>query len=402
MTVCAPDRTAIDRCPGSLVLHEAQDGHLARVRLPGGRITSHQLDVLSQAAQLGNGLVELTSRANLQVRGLPAGAGPQLAELLARAQLLPSLAHDRVRNLMASPFGGRHPSARAATDALVEELDRRVCHAPELTGLSGRFLFAVDDGTGLALERRPDVALLAQEIGHYQLMLGGQLTSLSLPPSEAAAVAVAAAGAFLAERRQRGAGAWRIAELPGGAAAVARRLDTSILGRLKARASCQLGPGVLEQADGRRSLTALVPLGRLEAGDLKRLAEIVTEVRLGPGRTLTVVDLSQSGADRAQAELHRLGLVLEPESGWVGLSACSGLDRCPKARLDVSAAAGVRAQTRQAGEPAEHWAACERRCGERVEQPVAIAGTEDGILVRVLTREQRVDSVEEALWVLGD
>jgi sulfite reductase beta subunit-like hemoprotein len=402
LTVCAPDRTAIDRCPGSLVLHEAQDGYLARVRLPGGRVTSPQLGVLSQAAELGNGLVELTSRANLQVRGLPAAGGPQLAELLARAGLLPSPAHDRVRNVMASPFGGRHPSARARTDAIVEELDRRVCDARELTGLSGRFLFAVDDGTGLALARRPDVSLLAREVNRYQLMLGGELTSLSLPSSEAAAVAVAAARAFLAERQERGSGAWRMAELPGGAAAVARRLGTSASGRPGVRAPCRLDPGLLEQADGRLSLTVLVPLGRLEAGDLRGLAGTVTEVRLGPGRTFTVVDLSRSAAEAVRDELRRLGLVIEPDSGWVGLTACSGWGRCPKARLDVSAAASLRAQTRQPGAPAEHWAACERRCGERAEQPVAIAGAEDGILVRVHTREHTVDSLEAALAAVGD
>jgi hypothetical protein len=68
----------------------------------------------------------------------------------------------------------------------------------------------------------------------------------------------------------------------------------------------------------------------------------------------------------------------------------------------VSAAASLRAQTRQPGAPAEHWAACERRCGERAEQPVAIAGAEDGILVRVHTREHTVDSLEAALAAVGD
>jgi len=401
LTVCAPDRTAIDRCPGSLILHEAQDGHLARIRLPGGRVRSPQLVALSQAAQLGNGLVELTSRANLQVRGLSAAAGPQLVDLLAPAGLLPSVGHDRVRNLMASPLGGRHPSARASTDALVEEIDRRLCAAPELAALSGRFLFAVDDGTGLALERRPDVALLARGAQSYTLAVGGQLTSRPLAPTQAAGAAVAAAEAFLAERRERGVGAWRIAELSGAAAAIAQRLGTRISGRLDTRAGCRLDPGTLRQSDGRVSVTALVPLGRLDAGDLMRLAQSVAEVRLGPERTLSVVDLPPPAADTARTELGRLGLVLERDSGWVGLTACAGRGRCPKARLDVSAAARTRAGTRQAAGPAEHWAACERRCGERAEQPVAIAGTEDGILVRVLAREQRVASVEDAVEVLG-
>src|SRR5690606_22062180 len=67
----APGRTRPDACPGALQVHEAADGPLARVRLPGGLIRADQLRVLADcAATLGNGVIELTSRGNVQVRGL--------------------------------------------------------------------------------------------------------------------------------------------------------------------------------------------------------------------------------------------------------------------------------------------------------------------------------------------
>ncbi|MEW1846005.1 precorrin-3B synthase, partial [Nonomuraea angiospora] len=92
-----------DACPGALQVHEAADGPLARVRLPGGAISPARLRELAAcAAGLGSDVIELTSRANVQVRGLRSPAA--FAERIAAAGLLPSEAHERVRNIVASPL----------------------------------------------------------------------------------------------------------------------------------------------------------------------------------------------------------------------------------------------------------------------------------------------------------
>ena len=75
-------------------------------------------------------------------------------------------------------------------------------------------------------------------------------------------------------------------------------------------------------------------------------------------------------------------MIVEPGSGWAGLSACAGLGACAKARVDVRAAAARRAAVRGADAPAEHWAACERRCGERPGVDVAVFAEGDGVAVR--------------------
>jgi precorrin-3B synthase len=381
-------RDRLDRCPGSIALHEAEDGLLARVRVPGGRLTAMQMSALTRAAALGNGLVDITSRANLQVRGLASDAGDELADLLWQGGLLPSLAHDRARNVLASPTAGRHPAAVAATDPTVDEIDALLCANVSLASLPGRFLFAVDDGSGLALDQPADVTLVAQGANTFELGLGGWCAGAG-----GARDAIAAAVAFVSLARGR---AWRISELADGPAAVARALGRTLTRRPVGQAVAQLAPGRLQQRDGRWAVTALVPLGRLD-GDM--LDALGPEVRVGAGRTLTLADVESPGA--AERRLASLGLVLEPGSGWVGLTACAGIGRCRKALFDVRAAAASRAGVRGPDSLAEHWAACERRCGERPYQLVAVAALAGGGLsVRAGDNERAAHDLRDALAVL--
>ncbi|MCW2703912.1 MAG: precorrin-3B synthase, partial [Blastococcus sp.] len=104
----ASARPRADACPGALRTHAAADGALARVRVPGGTLSSAQVRVLAAAARdLGDGALELTSRGNLQLRGLPPGSEAELGDRLAAAGLLPSATHERVRNVLASTLSGR-------------------------------------------------------------------------------------------------------------------------------------------------------------------------------------------------------------------------------------------------------------------------------------------------------
>ena len=52
-----------DACPGALQVHQAADGALVRVRLPGGMIDAAQLAALADvSSRLGSGTLELTAR----------------------------------------------------------------------------------------------------------------------------------------------------------------------------------------------------------------------------------------------------------------------------------------------------------------------------------------------------
>ncbi|MFD8869548.1 nitrite reductase [Streptomyces sp. NPDC059590] len=175
-----PVRGRDDACPGALRLHPADDGALARVRVPGGLLTARQALVLAGVAEeLGDGRLDLTSRGNLQLRGLDAGCGAGLAARLRAAGLLPSDRHDRVRNIVASPLSGLDGAGHADAPAWARALDALLCDEvpagsgfAELAGLSGRFLFALDDGRGDVSALGADVTLIATPDGEAVLRLG--------------------------------------------------------------------------------------------------------------------------------------------------------------------------------------------------------------------------------------
>jgi len=58
-------------CPSAGLPMASGDGLISRLRLPTGCITNRQLESLAdRAEQFGHGVLELTNRGNLQVRGL--------------------------------------------------------------------------------------------------------------------------------------------------------------------------------------------------------------------------------------------------------------------------------------------------------------------------------------------
>src|SRR5260221_360598 len=192
---------AADACPGILDLHEARDGHVARIRLPGGYASARRLSALAAlAARFGDGCVDLTARGNVQLRGIRPGAARELAQRAASAGLLPSPAHDRARNITASPLSGLagHPDLRP----LVLSLDRAIRAHPALAALPGRFLFCLDDGTGRAGLAAPQLRLIARMVRSGEaarLTAAGRVVLPLAGPVDAALARLAGAGLLVCD-----------------------------------------------------------------------------------------------------------------------------------------------------------------------------------------------------------
>jgi precorrin-3B synthase len=202
-------RTRGDLCPGVLRPWPADDGLLVRLRLVGGQMSGPQLRALLDVSErLGDGVVRLTARANLQVRGLASVSIEDFEE----TGLLPSRSHELVRNILMSPQTG-HGGGRADLRPIAAELDRLLLADPALNRLPGRFLFVLDDGRGDLIDRRFDLGLVALDDERVQLRLGddwGAVVGLRHSASWLAALA----GAFVLARGSGAEAPWHLRELP--------------------------------------------------------------------------------------------------------------------------------------------------------------------------------------------
>lgn len=210
-------RTRADRCPGIFRPWPADDGLLVRLRLIGGRIGAATLSTLvGIAEEYGDSRVHVTVRANLQLRALPGEDGvldPVVREALLATGLVPSPAHDLVRNVLVSPQTGL-AGGRADLRPVAAELDDRIRRSELLAELPARFLFVLDDGRGDLAGHAADLGLVALDATTAQLRVGeswGQVVVLD----EAAALIVGLAERFVSSRGVGPGAAWHVAELAG-------------------------------------------------------------------------------------------------------------------------------------------------------------------------------------------
>ena len=373
-----------------LRLAEAADGYLARIRLPGGLIDAGQLRVLARlAAELGDGRAELTSRGNIQLRGLAADVAGPLTDQLARAGLFPSPEHDLVRNVLASPLAGLDGGPDLT--AIVRALDAALCARPRLAGLPGRFLFAVDDGRGDVAGLGADVIARVRADGAVVngLAVRGAARDHAGTDHAAAAdvvtVMLACAEAFLDVRAAEGGTAWRISDLADGA----ERVRDAVAVRLGLAAapppSTSLAPVGPAAPAGRpvgvvgTAAVLLAPLGRLTAAQLTWVASRVggRPARITPWRSVVLPDLPDAAGVIREAA--GLGFGVDAGSPWLRVTACAGRPGCASALSDVQADAAAFAA--RWPERIVHVSGCARHCGRPAATQVDVTATSEGYQV---------------------
>jgi precorrin-3B synthase len=336
-----------DRCPGLLRPHLAADGAMVRIRVPGGQTTGTALRQLSRIAQrFGSADLQLTSRASLQLRGLADPVPDNLIHAVQEAGFLPSETHERVRNIVASPLTG---ISGGMTDVrpLVATLDARLCAAPRLAALPGRFLFALDDGRGDLSETRFDLGYRAVDHDQGWLLIGSSRSGVPVSEADAVEALLGLAHRFLAAGE--GAGDTRPVRDR------ANWARTVIGVRTISLPTETTGTPIGAVADAASVHVPLALLTPAQAATVEAYAP--GPVVITPSRGLVL-----PGAARHLPELGAAGMVDDPASAWSAISACVGAPACTSSLINTRAYAMALARS-GSPVPRTHISGCKRRCG---------------------------------------
>jgi len=380
-------------CPGLLRIVPALDGGICRVKLPGGVLRSAQARTIAEAARhCASGVLELTNRSNLQIRGVLPGQESALIDALLSAGLGPRVAAaDDVRNLLLSPAAGLDPQARMDVRPLASQLLDLLQDTPALHGLSAKFALQLDGGETLAMREHPhDLWLAAEDERHLLLGLAGCPIDTPLARIEASQAVELVRQLLLLFLELATPEQSRMRQL------LAQIPASELLQRLQTRLDFPLQPapanwqptattsrspaGIYPQAQsGLCMVAAGAQLGRLHTGQLLALAELSEhrsdgELRLTPWQGLLLSNVPEAKAGELLAALNDLGLLTHADEPLLGLVACTGSAACARGLADSKHhALHLAERLRESGaRPQVHLSACPRSCASARVQPYTL------------------------------
>ncbi|WP_407176251.1 precorrin-3B synthase [Bradyrhizobium sp. STM 3562] len=349
-------------CPSAHRPMPSGDGLVARIRPRGGRLSAAQaLAIADLADRHGNGLIDLTGRANLQIRGLRAQAHEPLLAALAQLALLDADAEtESQRNILVAPLWSEGDDTHMLATALERALGERPL------GLPAKFGFAVDCGNErLLAQNSADIRIERSASGGLMVRPDGSSNGRFVTRREAVPAALALAKWFLASGGANGGRGRMAAHIESGA----RPPHAVDDGAVPARAAPLPHPGV-------RAGGALVGIafGQMQSARLRVLAEGASGLRMTPWRMIYVEGVREIPEHD--------GILGHADDPLLRVSACSGAPACEAAYAETRALAAALAPHMAAGAHL-HVSGCAKGCAHPGPAAVTLVATADGFdLVR--------------------
>jgi len=370
-------------CPSASRPMASGDGLLLRADTCGARLTLKQAQEIALIAQdCGNGSIDLTQRAQIQLRGIQPETLVTAQNRLAAAGLAPTDGEKSPPvSIVVSPF------ATGVYDAevLMALLTAAVRAEPSLRTLPDKFLFLIDHGGAPGLAK-VDADIRLEAFGdRIALVLDGAREQAALVETAAAcAAAVALARAFAALRTGRLFERRRMRALVTevGAAAVFAAADL----RAGPYASCCVAARVRDWLGATENCGAAfagfaAPFGRIQAAEFSRLLAALEkldarELRLTPWRGLLAPAPSRRGADEMAETAQRFGYVTNAKDPRLAVVACPGAPECLQALGSTREAALALAPFARALSPGGgvglHISGCAKGCANPSTAPLTL------------------------------
>ena len=340
-------------CPGALTPMMSGDGMVVRVRPFNGRLRRAQVDGLATlAAAHGNGLLDLSSRGNIQLRGVTEVGYPALLEGLGRMSLLDTSPEvEARRNVMVTPFWQAGDETEWLMTALTKALAE--LNAP---AIPNKFGFVVDTGVKPVLQSASGDIRLEREVN------GGLLLVVDRSDDGKPVTALTAVAEVMSLAK------WFVE---------ARTDEKRMAALLAIGTSLPSGHNVPRQkqsyvpAPSKTPLGALVgfAFGQLRAEMLAALAKH-GGLRMTPWRMLLV-----EGA----VELPDIdGLITQAHDPLLRVVACIGAPRCGQGHIETRALARDLAPYI----PKDglcHVSGCAKGCAHPKPAPLTVIGTPEGL-----------------------
>jgi len=366
-------RTELRRgaCPGLSTPMPTGDGLLARL-MPTGTITLDAMAGLAAAARrYGNGIVEITSRGSIQVRGLTHDSAPAFADAVSRLGIP---AHDGVP-VIADPLAGLDPDELVDAGALAAELRTTLTGQSFAQRLAPKISVAIDGGGRLHLDAlTADIRLRAVAATNGPLLhvsIGGDAASARPFGTVAPTGAIEMVMGLLRDIASHGPAVRARDVIPGAAvdAQPPRRAAADPIGLHRLRGNnLAIGIGL--------------PFGHTDAATLDALLAVAraagaSGLRTSPDRALLILGIALDRAAPLLDAAGNLGFIVVPDDARRRVVACAGAPICASGEIAARALApGIATAVAPLLDPGEliHVSGCAKGCAHHGPAAFTVVG----------------------------
>jgi ferredoxin-nitrite reductase len=368
-----PDKEDIFRFKwnGLFFLTPVKDAFMARLRIPGGVVTAFQLRELARIAQeLTSGYVQITTRANFQMRLIQPKDAPEFLRRIQNIGLhTRGSGADNIRNLTMNPTAGIDPVELINVHPLLQSLAQIIINDRSFYNLPRKFNIAYDGG-GLigSVEDTNDIGVKAVKLGEevlFRIALGGATGhkafandfGVVVPPHEINKVVVAIVRVFIEKGCRTNRKKARLKHL----------LETIPLDEFRALVEKKLGAPLRrapydaaqmrwashelphshvgdfpQKQRGLNYVGAACPVGQITPKQLLRLAELAElyasgEIRLTVWQNLIIPNVPDAFVPTLKRALEKTGLPVKQSNVASGVIACTGNSYCKFAQSNTKA-----------------------------------------------------------------